>query len=154
MNNEDYLIKLSDAFRPTNGHSNGIVKVEYVLEPLEINSDLGPKSSQLLLRSSDMGNKEIKHNRVLRQAKECPQKFSLNFRWINSPVYLFINPNLLKWLSLLTYNPSVSKQVNLSFSTPCSCDELKFTFQNITKECSTEKYPVLDLFNNLTSNVS
>ena len=44
VNNEDYLIKLSDAFRPTNGHSNSIVKVEYVLEPLEINSDLGPKS--------------------------------------------------------------------------------------------------------------
>ena len=153
VNNEDHLIKLSDAFRPTNSHGNDIVQVKYVLLPSKNQSELRVVVSPKLDLGNGSRNEEVKH-RVLRQAEECTvEKFSLEFRWINSPVYFFINADLLHWLSLLTYIPSISKQVELTFSTPCSCEDLKRFLLSPTKGCP-DKNPVLDIFNNLTSNVS
>ena len=153
VNKEDNLIKLSDAFRPTNTHGNDIVEVKYVLLPFKNQSELRAVDPPKLDLGNGIEDKDIKH-RVLRQAEECTSKnVSLHFRWTNSPVYLFINADLLHQLSLLTYIPFISRQVELSFSTPCSCEELKSFLLSPTKGCP-DKNPALDLFNNLTSNVS
>ena len=154
VNNEDYLIKLSEAFRPTNAHGNDIVEVKYVLLPSKNQSELRVVEPPKLDFRKGIGDEEIKH-RVLRQAKECTaQNFTLDFRWINSPVHLFINPKLLHKLSLLAYIPSISRQIELTFSTPCSCTQLKHFLLSPTKGCPGENLTSFDLFNNLTSNVS
>lgn len=79
----------------------------------------------------------------------------INFRWLASPINLFINPDLLRELSLLSYIINVTN-VDLNIETQCTHDELTdllYKFQSTNETCVNISTPLTELLNNFTTNV-
>lgn len=135
---DDNLLELEDAFFPTNSHSSVVIDVYY----------------HLYFRPPKEVQPELKHVSHTKNGKEAATKrelineelFVVHFKWLASSVNLFMRPNLLQRLSLMTYQVN-STAVDLNFDFPC---RLKIP---ITQTCDNLPRLISEL-NDMTSNVS
>ena len=145
------LINLEDAFYPTNHPYSIMVDVYYHFtagkDKIEVYSD-----------DSVMITKE--GHRILRQAnpveKSTEKNISVKFSWLVSPINLYIRPDLLKRLSLWTYQAKPNR-VDIVMKTTCTPEQTQKiiaeggnTSENNCSSLSTLLYQL----NNMTANVS
>ena len=131
---DENLMKLEDAFFPTNSHSSVVVDVNYHF---------------LKLPGADFIDFDMNKGNV------APHElFVVNFRWLASPINLFMRPELLGRLSLWTY--SVNKTVvDLEIEVTCHIENFSIFQDNNTFDSSCSNLPLLlHQLNDMTANVS
>lgn len=95
----------------------------------------------------------VEHHPALVARQEDPinqELFTLHFKWLASPVNLFMRPQLLQRLSLMTYQVN-GTVVDLHFEAPCHLEAFNIIQENTT--CANLPRLVNQL-NDMTSNVS
>ncbi len=116
LTNEN-LIKLQDAFFPTNEPASIVVDVFYqFVEPAESDHEDG-KVKEIVFQQD---------HRILRDVKYKSSNLDNNeikFRWMASPINMFCRPHLLKQLSLYAFQARIST-VHLKLERPCEMDYL------------------------------
>ena len=138
---DENLIKLENAFFPVNSHPSVVVDVHYhLIVPIEAIPET------VLREAVYQPVEEVSPARtnVTKSGKITVYKF----RWLSSPVNLFIRPDLLKRFSLLTYQVNVTA-VDLQFSL-CQPKELEI----LNKSACTSVPMLLTQLNTITANVS
>ena len=149
---DENLVKLQNAFFPTNAHSSVVVNVNYYL--YKVTTTKPDYAAQWMSTGA--------HNVIKKEAidKHCSHPSIRNgreviychkFRWLFSPINLFTRPDLLKRLSLMTYRAN-STDIDLFLEAPCSSEELPLRTNDVSP-CKNLTSLVIQL-NVITSNVS
>ena len=144
------LINLEDAFYPTNHPYSIMVDVYYHFtageDKIEVYSD-----DSVVITKED--------HRILRQAssveKSTEKTNFVKFRWLASPINLYIRPDLFKRLSLWTYQAK-STRVDIVMKTPCTPEQTRKIIaegKNTSGGCSNLS-TLLHQLNNMTAKVS
>ncbi len=144
LQGESNLEALENGFFRTNYHSSIVVNIEYHF----ISSGSEEDKHNIFYLLADDDNKEPWLNLTAAEISHY------HFRWVLSPVNLFIRPDLLTSLSLNTYqaqNVSIDLYLQLPFN--CSPEILN---RIISPSVSTCDHPnaLLKQLNTLTANVS
>ena len=140
------LVQLEDALFPTNSHSSVVVNVNYHFYELPLTNkpaELHPGVKQVSHAINDV----TKPDPVTQEDFINKDQFVFHFKWLASPVNLFVRPDLLQRLSLMTYRVD-NIAVDLHFEAPCYLEEFS------TNSTCTHLPKLLSQLNNLTSNVS
>lgn len=149
------LIALEKAFFPTNLHSSIVINVIY-----HFSTSQGLNQTNHV--AGDIVNDEAAyrplHTDLERKAENADsdrELLSASFRWLASPINLFIRPDLLKRLSLFTYQaPIVS--INIYFESSCTgnfSQDIKKDIKKINSTC--QNVPkLLKQLDEMTTNVS
>ena len=144
LTNEN-LIKLENAFFPVNSHISVVVDVHYHLsgpmQPDVLPIEVIPKTVR------EAVYQPVEASPARTNVTKSSKSTVLKFRWLSSPVNLFIRPDLLKRFSLLTYQVNVTV-VDLQFSL-CHPEEL-----TTNKSVCTNVPMLLNQLNKITANVS
>ena len=129
-------VDLEQGFFPTNYHSSVVVDVNYHFIFTSETSDLEMQEEEPFLNITAA---EISHYR---------------FRWMVSPINLFIRPNLLSSLSLKTYQTrNVSMDLYLGLPYNCTPEVLNRILNSSASICNDPPAHLYHL-NTLTTNVS
>ena len=148
------LINLEDALYPTNHHYSSVVDVYYHFtageDKIEVYSDdsvMITKEDRRILRQASFVEKST--------AKKCNN--SVKFRWTASSINLYIGPDLLKRLSLWTYQAKPSR-VDIVMKTPCTPEQTRKIIaevKNTFRGCwNNNMSTLLHQLNDMTANVS
>ena len=150
LNKTSNVYNLQEAFFPTNRQMSVVVDVQYCF----------PKANAS--NNSDYTNKLAQEYKVM-ELKDgtWSNATCLKFRWMESPINLYIRPKLLMYLSLFTYHVDVrstSIYIEKQFCTALEDTAAQvlnppINNNNLYSVCNTTELH-RDLLNNLTTNVS
>ena len=149
LTNEN-LMKLQDAFFPTNKPASIVVDVFYqFVEPAESDHEDG-KVKEIVFQQDHRILRDVNYINIESSNLQITMKLSSD--GLASPINMFCRPQLLKELSLHTFQARIST-VHLKLESPCEMDYLGATLLTGTDEC-TNVSDIYYLLNSLTSNVS
>ncbi len=161
---DENLVELEKGFFPTNYHSSVVLDVEYhfIFTGSSYSEEIHRKEVEIVSRS-ELQNSGVYSSdaNVLQQQEESPflnltaaEISHYHFRWVISPINLFIRPGLLTSLSLNAYqtrNPSIDLYLGLPIN--CSPEVLNRILNSSASVCDHPPAHLREL-NTLTSNVS
>lgn len=157
------LIALEKAFFPTNVHSSITINVTYhfinsqmdqsVSDGLELNAGASYHHLRPQIAEKGTNNEDIDRGFIADNTSfEDIEFLVVQFRWLASSINLFIRPDLLKSLSLLTYQAPVVL-VDIYLEVSCSIEGFSYHYKNVNSTC--EGAPsLLKQLNEITTNVS
>ncbi len=147
---KENLMKLQDAFFPTNEPASIVVDVFYqFVEPAGSDHEDG-KVKEIVFQQDHRILRDVKYINI--ESSNLQVNDEIKFRWMASPINMFCRPRLLNQLSLYVFQARIST-VHLKLEPPCEMDYLGATLLAGTDEC-TNVSDIHLLLNSLTSNVS
>ena len=150
LHTDDNMERLMPIFFPTNLPTSIAVNINYIIA---INASVIEnetlETSPAIIDTTDV----IKHHRVLRQVENNDDSYNnatlLQYRWTLSAINLFVEPTLLKILSLFTFKTDVySVNLKLVLSKNCDIHSIK-----VGKKVCSDKVDIIEDLNDLTANV-
>lgn len=151
LDDEANLLELANGFFPTNYQSSVAVDIKYYFvfpkheheEKVQVDT---------LVEESYVNKNRVEYAAAPQKEETTEETHYHHFRWVISPINLFIRPNLLADLSLKTYEAR-NNTINLSLRFPCRSATLNDKNDFSLKNCG--KPPAyLKQLNTLTTNVS